>query len=65
LKYGEIKQSLYGPDYLHILQNYRLAPYIVAMKEGYKDKTKLGKKEIESFDIRRCYTGILINNDTE
>ena len=60
-----MKQSTYGPDLLHIFKEYRLAPYIVAMKEGYKDKTRLGKKEIQSFDIRRDYTGILVNNDTE
>jgi hypothetical protein len=65
LKYGEIKPSTYGPDLLHIFKEYRLAPYITVMKECFKDKTMIGKKPIKSFDIRRDYTGIFINNDTK
>ena len=31
VKYGELKQSTYGPDLLHIFKEYRLAPYVSVM----------------------------------
>ena len=57
VKFGDLPKSDYGIDYLNIIDNYRIAPYMAIVNKKYN------RDSLKGFDIRRDYTGILIDND--
>jgi len=62
VRFGTITDSEYSPEYMDILANYALAPYITQVRPEIRKK--FDDHEIESFDICRDYTSILIENET-
>lgn len=59
LRYGNLHESSYGNDLKSIYDTYKIAPYIVKLSTKYKHDN------VKGFDIRRDYTGILINNEVD
>jgi hypothetical protein len=59
-KYGDFPKSNYSNDLMDILQNYKLAPYIAQVNKKPVDESLM-----DSYDICRCYTSILIDNDVD
>ncbi len=57
---GALPASEYGPELLDIFKQYPLSPYIVQVIPS----GRYNIDDVMSFDIKRDYTGILINNKT-
>jgi hypothetical protein len=59
LHYGNIPKSQYGIEYQTILDQHKIGAYITLLC----DPEQIDVTELVSFDIRRDYTSILIEND--
>lgn len=58
-RYGELKPSTYGGDLMDLYGKYKIAPYTAVINKRYNENI------LRTFDLRRDYTGILMNNDVD
>lgn len=56
---GELPKSDYSNDLLNIIKNYKVSPYIAKVNGNYNED------DLEAFDIKRCYTSVLIDNQVD
>ena len=58
MNYGKLKESEYSADLVGIFEKYPLRGYITRL-------TLSNNIDVDSYDICRCYTSILMSNDVE
>jgi hypothetical protein len=58
-KYGTWNKSEYSNDLISIIKDYKVSPYIAQVNRAFDEFS------IEAFDICRCYTSILIDNEVD
>ena len=57
-KFGNIKKSDYSPDYMNIIDNFKLGPYNAKVHQPSESS------DVYGYDIKGAYRSILVKNDT-